>query len=97
MEWRAEQTVSGLKPGNYRFTLSAQGGDIGDNAEIYLYAVVDGITYTMPFTLTGWVDWQQPVIDSIPVSGGEITVGVYVKCAGGGWGTLDDWLLNPVE
>lgn len=97
VEWRAEQTVSGLKSGNYRFTLSAQGGDIGDNAEIYLYAVADGITYTMPFTLTGWVDWQQPVIDSIPVSGGEITVGVYVKCAGGGWGTLDDWLLNPVE
>ena len=97
VEWRAEQTVSGLKPGNYRFTLSAQGGDIGDNAEIYLYAVADGITYTMPFSLTGWVDWQQPVIDSIPVSGGEITIGVYVKCAGGGWGTLDDWLLNPVE
>lgn len=97
VEWRAEQTVNGLKPGNYRFTLSAQGGDIGDNAELYIYAVADGITYTAPFTLTGWVDWQQPAIESIPVTGGEITVGVYVKCAGGGWGTLDDWLLNPAD
>ena len=97
VEWRAEQTVSGLKPGNYRFTLSAQGGDIGDNADIYLYAVADGVTYTMSFTLTGWVDWQQPAIDLIPVNDGQITVGVYVRCAGGGWGTLDDWLLNPVE
>ncbi|MEN6634637.1 MAG: glycosyl hydrolase 53 family protein [Clostridiaceae bacterium] len=96
VEWRAEQVVSGLKPGNYRFTLSAQGGDIGEEAELYLYAIADGVTYTAPFTLNGWVDWQQPAIDSIPVSGGEITVGVYVRCAGGGWGTLDDWLLNPV-
>ena len=97
VEWRAEQTVSGLKPGSYRFTLSAQGGDIGDAAELYLYAIADGVTYTTPFTLKGWVDWQQPAIEAIPVSSGEIMVGVYVKCAGGGWGTLDDWLLNPAE
>jgi len=95
VEWRAEQTVSGLKPGNYRFALSAQGGDIGGSAELYIYAIADGVTYTMPFTLTGWVDWQQPAIEAFPVAGGEVTVGVYVRCAGGGWGTLDDWLLNP--
>ncbi len=97
VEWRAEQTVSGLKPGNYRFSLSAQGDDLGDSAELYIYAISDSVTYQAPFALSGWVDWQQPVIDSIPCNGGEITVGVYVKGAGGGWGTLDDWLLNPAE
>ncbi|MEN6340286.1 MAG: glycosyl hydrolase 53 family protein [Clostridiaceae bacterium] len=96
VEWKAEQVVDNLKPGSYRFTISAQGGDIGEGAELYLYAVSDGVTYTTPFTLNGWVSWQQPVIESIPCQSGSMTVGVYVKCAGGGWGTVDDFLLNPV-
>jgi len=97
VEWKAEQTISNLLPGSYRFTISAQGGDIGDGAEMYIYAVSDGVTYTAPFTLDGWVDWQQPVIESIPCQNGSMTIGVYVKCAGGGWGTVDDFLLNPAE
>jgi len=95
VEWKAEQTVTGLKEGNYRFTISAQGGDAGENAEMYIYAVSDGVTYTAPFAVNGWVDWQQPVIESIPCRSGTMTVGVYVRCAGGGWGTVDDFLLNP--
>ncbi len=97
VEWQAEQTVIELKEGNYRFSISAQGGDVGDAPEMYIYAISDGITYTQPFTLTGWVDWVQPVIESIPCQSGEMTVGVYVNCAGGGWGTIDDFLLNPAE
>jgi hypothetical protein len=31
----------------------------------------------------------------VPCASGEITVGVYVRCQGGGWGTFDDFLLNP--
>ncbi len=96
VEWKAEQVVENLKPGNYRFTISAQGGDIGEGAELYIYAISDGVTYTTPFVLNGWVSWQQPVIESIPCQSGSMTVGVYVKCAGGGWGTVDDFLLNPV-
>lgn len=97
VEWKAEQTVKGLKVGEYRFSIQAQGGDVGDNAELYIYAISDGITYTKSFAVNGWVNWVQPVIESIPCESGEITVGVYVKCAGGGWGTVDDFLLNPVE
>ncbi|MEN6418864.1 MAG: glycosyl hydrolase 53 family protein [Clostridiaceae bacterium] len=96
VEWKAEQLVENLKPGNYRFTISAQGGDIAEGAGLYIYAISDGVTYTTPFVLDGWVSWQQPVIDSIPCQSGSMTVGVYVKCAGGGWGTVDDFLLNPV-
>lgn len=95
VEWRVSQTVTGLKPGNYRVSLQAQGGDIGDGAELYLFAVADGVTYTAPFTLSGWAQWTQPVIDNIPCRNGEITVGAYVRCAGGGWGTLDAFMLNP--
>lgn len=97
VEFRVEQTVSGLRPGNYRYSVQAQGGDLGDAAELCIYAVSDGQRYEQRFELTGWRKWANPVIESIPCTGGEVTVGVYVRGAGGGWGTLDDFLLNPVE
>lgn len=97
VEWKAEQTVVNLKPGTYRFSIQAQGGDAGDDAVMYIYAVADGVTYTQAFAVAGWVNWQQPVIEAIPCASGTITVGVYVRCKGGGWGTVDDFLLNPVE
>ena len=97
VEWRAEQTVTGLKPGSYRCSVQAQGGDVGEDYEMYLYAVADGVTYTQPFTLSGWVQWTQPVIEGVRCESGSVTVGVYVRCAGGGWGTFDDFLsiLKP--
>lgn len=90
-----EQTVSGLEAGNYTLNANIQGGDVGSTAEIYLYAIVNGKTYQSdPVTLTGWCNWQTPVIEDIPLDGAsEITVGMHVACAGGGWGTLDDFYL----
>lgn len=94
-EFRVEQTVSQLAAGDYTASVSIQGGDVGSNAEIYLYAIVNGEEITSdPVTLTGWVDWQTPEITGITLEAeGEITVGVSVKCAGGGWGTMDDFVL----
>ncbi|MGN0142824.1 MAG: glycosyl hydrolase 53 family protein [Roseburia sp.] len=94
-EFSVEQTVSGLSAGNYAVNVSIQGGDVGSNAEIYLYAVVNGDTYQSdPVTLGGWCNWQVPEITGISLDGAsDITVGVYVKCAGGGWGTMDDFYL----
>lgn len=94
-EFRVEQTVSGLTAGDYTATVNLQGGDVGSNAEIYLYVIVDGQEITSdPVTLAGWVNWQTPVISDITLKAdGEITVGVSVKCAGGGWGTMDDFML----
>lgn len=90
-----EQTVSGLSAGDYTATVSIQGGDVGSNAEIYLYVIVNGEKITSePVTLSGWVNWQTPIISDIALEAeGEITVGVAVKCAGGGWGTMDDFIL----
>lgn len=94
-EFRVEQTVSNLAAGDYTASVSIQGGDVGSSAEIYLYVIVNGEEITSdPVTLAGWVNWQTPEITGISLeTDGEITVGVSVKCAGGGWGTMDDFEL----
>ncbi len=97
VEWKAEQVIGNLKSGVYRFSMQAQGGDMDGSAALYIYAIADGITYTMPFAVNGWANWVQPVIERIPCEGGTITIGVSVRCNGGGWGTVDDFLLNPAE
>ena len=95
VEWRCEQTVKDLPAGNWRISVHGQGGDVGDDADIHLYVISDGQTYTAPLTLQGWVNWQEAVIEHVPCASGTLTVGVYVRCQGGGWGTFDDFLLNP--
>lgn len=94
-KFTVEQTVSGLAEGNYTIQANIQGGDVGDAAEIYLYAIVNGTTYqSEPVKLSGWCVWQVPEITDIPLDGAsDITVGMSVKCAGGGWGTMDDFYL----
>ena len=94
-DFRVEQTVSGLAAGKYTATVNLQGGDVGSSASIYLYVIVNGEEIqSEPVTLSGWVNWQVPVIADIELDGTtDITVGVAVKCAGGGWGTMDDFVL----
>ena len=95
VEWKCEQTVTDLPEGTWRVSVKGQGGDTGDDADIRLYVIADGQTYTAPMTFHGWVNWQEAVIEHIPCASGTLTVGVYVRCRGGGWGTFDDFLLNP--
>ena len=95
VEWTCEQTVTDLPAGNWRISVRGQGGDVGEDADIHLYVIADGATYTAPIPLTGWVDWHEAVIEHVPCSSGTLTVGVSVRCQGGGWGTFDDFLLNP--
>ncbi len=93
--FKVEQTISGLAEGDYSLSVNIQGGDVGSDAEIYLYAIVNGETYQSdPVTLAGWCVWQTPLIKDIPLDGAsDITIGVSVKCAGNGWGTIDDFYL----
>lgn len=95
VEFSVEQDCDGLRPGVYKFSIEAQGGDVGEDAVMYIYAVADGVRYEQAFAVNGWVDWQNPVVEGIVCETGSVTVGVYIKTAGGGWGTLDDFLLNP--
>lgn len=96
VEFTFEQTITGLKAGKYNFTLSAQGGDC-NNPVMYIYAIVDGETYTCDFELNGWRKWKEPIISGLDIQNGEVTIGAYVKCDPKGWGTFDDVKLNPAE
>lgn len=90
-----EQTVEGLDAGSYTLNVNMQGGDMGKNAVVQLYAVEgDAIYEAEPVTLDGWCNWKTPEIADITLAGeGTITVGVRVQSAGGGWGTMDDFYL----
>lgn len=90
-----EQTISGLEAGTYTFQVKLQGGDVGEDAEIYSYAKIDGEIYSSaPVTLEGWCVWQTPEVTGLKLDGNQdITIGVSVKAAGGGWGTMDDFNL----
>lgn len=94
VNFQCEQIVTGLPSGSWRVSVRAQGGDVGSDAEIYLYVIADGKTYTAPLKLQGWVNWQHGLIEHIPCTSGTITVGVCVRCQSGGWGTFDDFELN---
>jgi arabinogalactan endo-1,4-beta-galactosidase len=90
-----EQTVTGLREGEYDFSLYIHGGNVAKQ-DMYIYAIVDGrVVATAPMKVTKWQEWENPTLHNIPVKHGEITVGAYVACEGSGpWGKLDDFLLN---
>ena len=97
VEFKAFQKIEGLTPGKYTFYLSAQGGDSGPGAEMYIFAETADETYTANYSVNGWCEWQKPVINDIAVSDGSITVGVYFKGASGAWGTFDDFYLGLMD
>ena len=97
VEWKCEQTVDGLPQGSWRVRVRGQGGDVGEDADIHLFVIADGRTFTAGMTFCGWAEWQEAFLEHIPCAGGQITVGVSVRCRGGGWGTFDDFELVPEE
>lgn len=96
-EFTLEQPISGLDEGTYTLTSNIQGGDVGANAVIYIYANVGEFTYqSEPVKLAGWCNWQTPKITDIyiPAEGtSDVTIGLHVSSAAGGWGTADDFYL----
>lgn len=97
LDFKLEQTVTGLENGVYNFNLNIQGGDMAD-AVIQLYAVADGQTYTAEsIAVDGWKLWKLPELTGINVTNGEVTVGIMVQGPAKGWGTIDDACLYPAE
>ncbi len=94
VSFTVEQTLTGLEPGEYVFGLYIQGGDAGDNADMYIYADNGKEQFTAETGVSGWCNWQNPVIEGITVGeDGKLTVGVSVSAAAKAWGTLDDFYL----
>lgn len=94
VNFTAEQTISGLEAGSYKLTGHIQGEAAGDeNASVFFYAVIDGNTVTADASLNGYVNWYTAELTGLNVTDGEITIGVSVTTAPGGWGTIDDITL----
>lgn len=91
-----EQEMTGIKEGQYEFSCFIQGGDVSGES-MTLYAIVDGETYETPMMVDGWANWQQAVIKNIPVTSGQVTIGVHISCDPGGWGSLDDISFFPLD
>ena len=91
-----EQTVTAPSDGTYSAFANIQGGDVGDDCEIRFYVKVNGSDAAIndSVTLTGWAEWKKAEVSGVSANAGDdITVGMYVKCAAGGWGTMDDFCL----
>ncbi|MBD5468551.1 MAG: lipoprotein [Lachnospiraceae bacterium] len=94
VNFTAEQTVSGLEDGSYKLTAHVQGEAAGDeNASVVFYAIVDGNEIKVDGELNGYVNWYTAELSGLTPTNGEITVGVRVTTAPGGWGTIDDITL----
>ena len=91
VNFTAEQTLRGLEAGTYKLTGFMQGDAAGDeNAEVYLYVVVNGETLKVDGQLNGYVNWYEATLSGINVSDGDdVVIGIKVTTAPGGWGTID--------
>ena len=99
VKFTLEQKVD-LPAGSYTFEISVMGGDAGTH-KVYAYVKVNGEEVnTAPAAITSYNDWHTAVIERFEVQEGqEVTVGIYVECAGdgsGAWGKIDDAVLNSV-
>ena len=97
MDFSIEQELTDLEPGTYQLSVYAQGGDVSDDCEMALYAVVNGEEVSEPFMVAGWANWQNPTISDIEVTDGTLTIGVRMKCNAKSWGTVDDFTLNRIS
>lgn len=99
VEFTLEQTVEKLKSGKYNYSISIMGGD-GGECDIYAYVKINGkITHKAETEITVYNEWHTATVNGIEYTeGDEITVGIYVKCAGpNAWGKIDDALLNTAK
>ncbi|MBB5874524.1 hypothetical protein F4553_007958 [Allocatelliglobosispora scoriae] len=85
-----DQTVTGLANGTYTLTVQAVGG--GGQSSAYLSAKNYGTAQpelTAPIPALGWPKWQTVVISGIPVTNGQLTIGLYSAGSGGQWLSID--------
>ena len=98
VEFTLEQDVTNLPSGKYDYTISIMGGD-GGKTVIYAYVKINGEIISRADTqITVYNEWHTAQIRNIEYTEGDnITVGIYVQCAGpNAWGKIDDAMLNLV-
>lgn len=95
VDFRVEQTITGLEPGYYNFSMFLQGGDAEDS-DMFLYLKTDDEEYKIDTSVNGWGSWNNPELADILVEGGTVTIGASIKANPGAWGSLDDFYLYRV-
>nr|WP_144921828.1 glycosyl hydrolase 53 family protein [Paenibacillus bovis] len=96
VDFYIEQTITGLAPGYYNFSMFLQGGD-ANNSDMYIYARTSNGEERVYTSVNGWVNWNAPELENILILDGTVTIGASVKADGGAWGTLDDFYLYKVK
>ena len=95
-EFTASQEVTGLKPGKYTATVSAQGG--GGQMEYRLFIIGDnGEKKTVDIKDTKWNEWHTFEIKDVEIHKGTAAVGIEMKAPAGTWGSVDDFELYLQE
>lgn len=97
VSFTVEQEVTGLEPGTYEFGLYLQGGDAGEDADLYIYADNGRDRIAGKTEVAGWCNWQNPSVEIYVGEEGTLKVGASVSCAAEGWGTLDDFYLYKTD
>ena len=98
--FNAYQKITNLSAGKYSLAASIQGGFSGSDTSqnIYVYCNVNGTEYTASGEITEWIVWSNPKIAEIDIpENAEVTIGIHVEAGEQSWGTVDDFLLNPVN
>lgn len=98
--FNAYQKITNLSAGKYSLAASIQGGFSGSDTSqnIYVYCNVNGTEYTASGEITEWIVWSNPKIAEIDIpENAEVTIGIHVEAGEQSWGTIDDFLLNPVN
>ncbi len=95
----AKQEIGNIPAGTYVLKAVTQGGDMGNDGSVIMYADVNGTRYeSKKITPDGWQNWKEMQIDDIMIKEGDtVTVGCLVTSAGGGWGTVDDFELRLAD
>jgi arabinogalactan endo-1,4-beta-galactosidase len=85
------RTVKGLPEGTYTYSIWAMGGG-GENSIKIFAADFDGTKklLTVDVKNTGWKNWKQYIVKDIPVTNGQVTIGIDLDTNAGNWGNFDD-------
>ncbi|GAA3914823.1 glycosyl hydrolase 53 family protein [Microbacterium invictum] len=89
------QELTGVTPGTYALSATAQGGDTGVDDTLRVTAQTAGATTTADLTLAGWRVFDTATTPAFEVGAdGTLTVGVDAALSAQAWGTIDEIRLT---
>ncbi len=98
--FNAYQKIEGLSAGKYTLSASIQGGFSGSDTwqNNYVYCTVNGQEYSVSASVSEWNVWCTAKTHEIEIpENAEVIIGIHVEAGAQSWGTIDDFLLNPVK